>query len=183
MRNCRYFEKGYSVFWKLTLQIPPVRENTPRHTLHTNTSFTPKRANARQPWGKTITRTATKSKRLNHCVNLFEFRLRVLGVSSCLHVWGLRGLLAYRLCTPIVFYTLLFYTSIKASLLEAEIPHHEPPLTCSPISTITTLLPVFLPDNSIDTPAKKNCNLALGTTFGNFEKKSILDMLICILLC
>lgn len=53
-----------------------------------------------------------------------------------------------------------------------KIPHHEPPLTCSPISTITTLLPVFLPDNSIDTPAKKNCNLALGTTFGNFEKKA-----------
>lgn len=97
----------------------------------------------------------------------------MLGVSSCLHVWGLRGLLAYRLCTPIVFYTLLFYTSIKASLLGAESPHHEPPC-CSAISTITTSLPVFLPDNSIDTPAKKNYNCASGKSYGFKQQHSVL---------
>lgn len=67
---------------------------------HLTTSFTPQTANAHPPGGKMHTQTKTKSKRLNHCVNLFEFRLSALGVSSCLPVWGLRALLAYRVCSP-----------------------------------------------------------------------------------
>lgn len=119
---------------------------------HLTTSFTPQTANAHPPGGKMCTQTKNKSKRLNHCVNLFEFRLSALRVSSCLPVWGLRGLLAYRVCTPIVFHTLLFYTSIKASLLSWNPPVMS--LLCY------SQMPMFLPDNSIGTPAKKNCKCA-----------------------
>lgn len=103
-----------------------------------HTAFTPQTANALQPGGKMPTQTKIKSKRLNHCVNLFELRLSVLGVLSCLHVRGLRGLLAYRVCTPIVFHTLLFLHPNKGQFARGWNPPVVSPLCCSQMSTITT---------------------------------------------
>lgn len=91
------------------------RKHPQAYASHLNTAFTPKTANARHPGGKK--RAPKQNPNLNVSITVsicLSLDWRVLGVSSCLHVWGLRGLLAYRLCTPIVFYTLL-YSEIKAS--------------------------------------------------------------------
>lgn len=142
MRNCRYFPKRVSsILERNSPKTFGQRKLTQTYTSHSKTT------NTRQFGGKTCTQTKNKSKCLNNCVNLFEFRLRVLRVSSCLYVWGLRGLLAYRVCTPIVLYSPFLHLNKGQFAWSWNPPSWAS--SSSPISTITTLLRVFLSDNSI----------------------------------
>lgn len=65
--------------------------------------------------GGACSQIKTKWKRLNQSVSLLEFGLRVLGVSSGLHVTRIKGVVGLYRLSSYSLYGPLFYSKIKAS--------------------------------------------------------------------
>lgn len=92
MRNCRNFMKCILNVWEIN---------------SLNTFFFPERSQ--------LNTTFTAKTAVSITVWTYE------SWKSChASVWGLKGLLAHRICTRAVFYTLVFHSLIKASLPEDE---------------------------------------------------------------